>query len=759
MSGVYRAVEMGSYDHVMAEIKGLMQGEYESLTTYGNRAWRLLLQLDEAEEGWVVANFIAGVNRCEFRLKLQAEYGNQAMSLDAAIRRLEVLECEKAKVANPDIDSDSGGFFKRGLVPADRSLSYYRAWRKAVDLVQKERESVAEYFVRACEILHCLDLVDERWLVNAFLNGLINDSFQGALNKARKANKSMTLLQAYEQLEIMASPVNSTNIDSNCSAGTGRVIAVEDILGHILVDPVAFRKFLAINNLQPYYQESGRYSKESIQILHHEFSQLTEEEAADVAPLMKASAEMALWGRKVCQDNCFEIPAINSAFSSTLVDDHTSEHLGGVKTNMGSNPNKAETKPMAIASGASSDSLKACDKKLEVYGIADRCIESYQNATGANEVEKSWEKNCFPNGGNRGENDRMGDLGGGENRGNRKSNEWIEGDVVNEQDVSMMDLGADTDSCAPDLIDPRWNLEAVEAAGDKDEEGLIAFVTSGEKDRCTEVDKHGTTEKLDNSYRPHISHAITVDAISNPSFRPVRTASEWDPGAGAPVEAIPAIDKDKDRHLLTSSDIQVMVPVVQNPMGIVVKTTLRDPTKLVVEYRWPPEFGTQQGYNHFPIPIQNTRTGQHRLLPRGPTTGATGVGSISCRNSSLSGHHRKFIQGEAATGTGNSAQSNPIYALYYIGKTGLALSGGPSGRQVWDPGGGREESLTLAGRCGKRRGKGAGENALEGNELGELAGGKHLGFEVPVEPQDRSGDLLVESVVCLCGQCALGEVM
>ena len=28
-----------------------------------------------------------------------------------------------------------------------------------------------------------------------------------------------------------------------------------------------------------------------------------------------------------------------------------------------------------------------------------------------------------------------------------------------------------------------------------------------------------------------------------------------------------------------------------------------------------------------------------------------------------------------------------------------------------------------------------------------------------VEPQDRSRDLLVESVVCLCGRCALGEVM
>ena len=91
MSWIYRAAEMGSYNHVMTEIEGLMQGEYESPAKYGKRAWRLFLQLDEAEESWVVKNFIAGVDKCEFRLKLQAEYDNQAMSLDAVIGRLKRL--------------------------------------------------------------------------------------------------------------------------------------------------------------------------------------------------------------------------------------------------------------------------------------------------------------------------------------------------------------------------------------------------------------------------------------------------------------------------------------------------------------------------------------------------------------------------------------------------------------------------------------------------------------------------------------------
>ena len=63
---------MGSYDRVMAEIKNLMEEEYESPTSYGKRAWRLFPQLDEAQEGLVVGNFIGGVDRCEFWLKLQA---------------------------------------------------------------------------------------------------------------------------------------------------------------------------------------------------------------------------------------------------------------------------------------------------------------------------------------------------------------------------------------------------------------------------------------------------------------------------------------------------------------------------------------------------------------------------------------------------------------------------------------------------------------------------------------------------------------
>ena len=512
-----KVVKMRRYEQAISKLEDLMQGEYESPTAYGKRAWRLFLQIadEDSDESWVVENFIAGIDRCEFRLKLQAEYGNKAMSLDAAIRRLEVLECKKAKVANRDSDSDRGGYCKRGLVPVERGLSYYRAWRKAVDLVQKEGESGAEYYMRARDILPCLDPEDECWLVNAFLNGLINDSFQRALDKARRANKSMTLLQAYEQLEIMAAPVTGSNIDFNCSAGFRRVIAVEDVPGHILVDPVAFRKFLVINNLQPIYQGSGHYSEESIQILHHEFSQLTEEETTDVAPLMKASAKIALLQQKVSWGSHYEFPqaAANPAISPTQ-DNNEAAAIEPVPMSPEAFPSddnlspdfvpNAAVKPVAIENGTSGDSVREFVLKPEVWGIVGGCMKSYQNMTGEKKVDKWREKD------------------GGQNEGEK------------EKDVSTMDLGMEMNSFTQGLVDSGWKVDIGMVAGKPDGEWRTALSISGERESWTE-EKHETTEKPENSNRPR-----SAGAIQNPSVLPIRTASEWEPGPEELDDTTPA---------------------------------------------------------------------------------------------------------------------------------------------------------------------------------------------------------------------------
>ena len=91
-SGGYRSIEMGRYERVMAEIEGLVQGEFELPGTYGKRAWKLFILVDEEDEHWVVEHFIEGINRREFRRKLQAEHhGSKGMCLDAMIGRLKVL--------------------------------------------------------------------------------------------------------------------------------------------------------------------------------------------------------------------------------------------------------------------------------------------------------------------------------------------------------------------------------------------------------------------------------------------------------------------------------------------------------------------------------------------------------------------------------------------------------------------------------------------------------------------------------------------
>ena len=487
------------------------------------------------------------------------------MSLDTAIRRLEVLQCQKAKVSDCDTDSNKRGYCKRGLVPVDRSLSYHRAWKKAVDLGQREGESSEEYFVRARAILPCLDPEDECWLVNAFINGLLNEDIQRALQEMRRGNRSMTLLQVYERLRILASQIaaNTYNSDCNTASGIGNcvsesagavhridlsttvryqpftTIAVEDIPGHILVDPVAFQKFLAMDNLRPYYQGSGRYSKESIQILHNEFSQLTEEEAVDVAPLMKASAEIALLEGRVSQENRFAIPALNSVFSSTLADGYTIEDLGGVKTNMRHNINKAETKPMeikpmGIASGASRESLKASEKQ-KVWGITDREIESYQNATGEKKLKKWREK------------------GEGQHA------------VVREKDVSTMDMDTEMGSITQDLFDSGGKQQVGEAAGQLDAKWANSLALPVERESWAE-EKHDTAEEPHTGYQPTTSNDFSGKAIRNPGVKHIRTARQWDPGPGKSTYTTPAI--------------------LRNPKGIAVKPMSCEPVHPVAEFPW-----------------------------------------------------------------------------------------------------------------------------------------------------------------------------
>ena len=160
------------------------------------------------------------------------------------------------------------------------------------------------------------------------------------------------------------------------------------------------------------------------------------------------------------------------------------------------------------------------------------------------------------------------------------------------------------------------------------------------------------------------------------------------------TDAIPVTKSGKDPYTFTYRDPQVVEWCtaevdVQNPNGIVVKTMSREPVHPVREYQWPPELRVQRAF--------------HTSLTKP---------KWNCY--------------------GRSAQ-----VVWWIGR---ATRGGINGKRIWDPGGEREESLFTAGRCGKKERKARQERMRwRGTSWESLPGGKHLGFEVPVEPQGRCG--------------------
>ena len=98
---------MDRYDRAMLKLDARVQGRYESPTTYGKRAWKLFLQVDEDEESWVVRKFINGIRDEEFWRILRAEQNrNKAMGPGIAMKRLKALY-KIAKETDYDPDSDS----------------------------------------------------------------------------------------------------------------------------------------------------------------------------------------------------------------------------------------------------------------------------------------------------------------------------------------------------------------------------------------------------------------------------------------------------------------------------------------------------------------------------------------------------------------------------------------------------------------------------------------------------------------------------
>ena len=254
----------------------------------------------------------------------------------------------------------------------------------------------------------------------------------------------------------------------------------------------------------------------------------------------------------------------------------------------------------------------------------------------------------------------------------------------------------------------------------------VAQESDAREDNCENLEEPVHSDGLGNS-----CGLAVAGAIRNPIVLPIRTASERDPCPGRSTCTITTIDECNNLYMLAFGGPPITernrVDVdAQNSKNIVLKSISRERAHLVVEYLWLPEFGAQLAYHRIPMATLNTRLGKYCLSSWSRTKRAAGVGSPCGGNGCNSVNRRKITQVAAETRTGDRAQDTSINALFPA-MTGPDLRDRIGGRQVWDQGGGKAESLYLAERYMNRRENWAGQSTPE-NEKEELAGRQALGF-------------------------------
>ena len=608
---------------------------------------------------------------------------------------------------------------------------YDRAMLKLDALAQGRYESPTTYGKRVWRLFLQVDEDEESWVVRKFINGIRDEEFWRILRVERNRNKTMGLGIAMKRLKALYKLAEETDYDPDsesedesepCAEESDNNTEFEEddvpisyfivrtIPYHILSDPVAFNQFLKSSNSIPSFDRMGPFSRKAIEALQaahgrqssaasqEKLNQVAEESAKVIARgicMITADSTSRQSERITEMDMCSqskktaiprnELPPpdlwVELPFHRDLTADASSV---------------AAIEPIAInaQSGLSSETLEAADCELDMLRFADEGMNWYQNTTGEKKVEKWREK------------------GYGEN------------ELEKDEDGSMMVPGMEEDFT--------WDLVGI-------------AVTEGAEQEVDRVNRERTADERESSGGPHCSEDLTIDAIRNPSIQPIRTASEWDPGPGAPVEAIPVIDKYKDGHLLTSSDIH----------GIAGNTVPHEPVNPAAEYLWPPDFRgpdpTSAAYSNYLDSDPDTQTAtnsEHNGSKRS-------LGNLLYVSSGLRRAAEPHqLRGQRIQESGD-LKGNCCVELWILGdglgvflyngqwfryekyfghckralkEIGGGLIGGFGGNRIWDPGGGRAESLFMAGRCGKRRESRAGWDAMEKGELGKLARRQAFGF-------------------------------
>ena len=116
-------------------------------------------------------------------------------------------------------------------------------------------------------------------------------------------------------------------------------------------------------------------------------------------------------------------------------------------------------------------------------------------------------------------------------------------------DASMVILDMETEDLADDLVG--IDMVTNDSEGTEREVDWAKALRSLALPECRERVGNGGNDNLrsadewESSSGPHSSEDLTIDIIRSPSIIPIQTMSEWNPGPRKPIDAIPAIDKDK----------------------------------------------------------------------------------------------------------------------------------------------------------------------------------------------------------------------
>ena len=592
---------MGRCERAKVRLEGLTQGEYESPTTYGKRAWKLFLQASEVEEHWAVRRFIAGVVDEEFWCILQRERNrNRKMTLDVAIKRLRDLYILANETNyDPDPDSEDESEFSA------KESEYDTRFTATIPL---------SYFIVSTIPQHILS---DPVAFNQFLK--LRNSIPSFERSGPFSRKSVEALQAAHGQQSSAS-----NEKHNQVAGESPTVIAEKI--YIFAADSVSRQPESITEIDIYSQSKAATILGNglpppdlwVELPFHNDSTV---DASNVA----ANGSMAVNARTEMGSKTLEAADCELEVLS-IVDEGMERYQNSTGEKEVEKWREKDcflrdgNKEKAVSTIDLGARMKSCARDLVNSGWKPDAVEA---AGGADEerfsaLATSGERKCCA------ERIYHGTTEEAENSSQSHSSDGITGNAIRNPSALQIRTPSEWDP-GPDNLE-----EAIPATGEGEGPLSIAF---GDL-RFVNPEKQGvvpnfqspttvmatTSPKLKESqsgYQIQDVADVSSRAIRSPVVQRIRAASKSDLGPCESEYTSLVLKDGNELYKLTFGNPLAVErrraePETRDLTGIIAKTTPHGPMHPVAEFLWPPEDGVRQACHIAltrPISTQNARYG------------------------------------------------------------------------------------------------------------------------------------------------------